>query len=127
MQAFEILKERLVSTLIVQALDWIITFELMADASGEAINAVPWQKNDGKMTMIHYATRTMNKAQMNYATTEKELLAIMFSFDKLQTYPLGYKTIVYTHHTAIRYLFEKKELKPRPMPWVLCYKSSTWK
>lgn len=56
---------------------------------------------------------------MNYSITKNELLAIIFTLEKFRTYVLGYKMIVYTDHAAIRYLFRKKEIKPRLMRWVL--------
>ena len=68
---------------------------------------------------IYYASRTLNDAQLNYTTTEKELLAIVFAFEKFRPYLIGNKVIVFTDHTAIKYLLEKKEAKPRLIHWVL--------
>lgn len=59
---------------------------------------------------------------MSYATTEKELLAIVFALEKFRTYLLGYKTTVYTNHTEIRYLLKKKESKSSLMQQVLLLK-----
>lgn len=56
---------------------------------------------------------------MNYATTEKELLAVVFAFDKFRSYLMGTKVIVYTDHSAIKYLLEKKDAKPILIRWVL--------
>ena len=61
----------------------------------------------------------MNEAQLNYATTEKELLAIVFAFDKFRPYLIGNKVIVHTDHSAIKYLLTKKDTKPRLIRWVL--------
>lgn len=58
-------------------------------------------------------------AQFNYATTLKELLVIVFSIDKFQSYLVGAKIIVYTDHTVIRYLLRKKDAKPRLLRWIL--------
>ena len=77
MQAFSILKDRFVSAPIVVAPDLDISFELMCDASDYAIGAVLGQKRERIFQVIHYASRTFNDAQLNYATTEKELLAIV--------------------------------------------------
>ena len=65
------------------------------------------------MHVIYYASRTLTDAQLNYATTEKELLAIVFAFDKFRSYLIGTKVIVYTDHSAIKYLISKKDAKPR--------------
>ena len=69
--------------------------------------------------MIYYASRTLNDAQLNYATTEKELLAIVFAFDKFRPYLIGNKVVVHTDHSAIRYLMTKKGAKPRLIRWIL--------
>ena len=61
----------------------------------------------------------MNDAQLNYATTEKELLAIVFAFDKFRPYLIGNKVVVHTDHSAIKYLMTKKDTKPRLIRWVL--------
>ena len=51
--------------------------------------------------------------------TEKELLAVVFAFEKFRSYLVGTKVIVYTDHSAIKYLVEKKDAKPRLIRWVL--------
>ena len=61
----------------------------------------------------------MNDAQLNYATTEKELLAIVFAFDKFRLYLIGNMVVVHTDHSAIKYLMTKKDAKPRLIRWVL--------
>ena len=61
----------------------------------------------------------MNDAQLNYATTKKELLAIVFAFDKFRPYLIGNKVIVHTDHSAIKYLMTKKDAKLRLIRWVL--------
>ena len=71
MQAFSILKDRLVSTPIVVAPDWDLPFELMCNASDYAIGAMLGQKRERIFQVIHYASRTLNVAQLKYATTEK--------------------------------------------------------
>ena len=61
----------------------------------------------------------MNDAQLNYATMEKELLAIVFAFDKFRPYLIGNKVVVHTDHSVIKYLMTKKDTKPRLIWWVL--------
>ncbi|KAJ9567606.1 hypothetical protein OSB04_003572 [Centaurea solstitialis] len=60
---------------IIQPPDWTLPFELMCDASDYALGAVLGQRRNGKLHAIHYASKTLDPAQMNYSTTEKELLA----------------------------------------------------
>ena len=119
LQAFTVLKDKLISAPIVVAPDWSFPFELMCDASDYAIGAVLGQKREKIFQVIYYASRTLNDAQLNYATTEKELLAIVFAFDKFRPYLIGNKVVVHTDHSAIKYLMTKKDAKPRLIRWVL--------
>ena len=119
LQAFLFLKQKLVSSPIVVALDWNLLFELMCDASDYAIGAMLGQKRDITFQVIYYASRTLNDTQLNYATTEKELLAIVFAFDKFQWYLIRNRVIVHIDHFAIKYLMSKKDNKPRLIRWVL--------
>ena len=119
LHAFTVLKVKLISTPIVVAPDWSFPFELMCDASDYAIGAVLGQKREKIFQVIYYASRTLNDAQLNYATTEKELLAIVFAFDKFKPYLIGNKVVVHTDHSAIKYLMTKKDAKPRLIWWVL--------
>ena len=119
MRAFSVLKDKLVSALIVVEPDWDLPYELMCDASYYAIGAVLGQKSKRIFQVIYYASRTLNDTQLNYAATEKELLAIVFSFDKFRPYLISNKVIVHTNHSAIKYLMTKKDAKPRLIRWVL--------
>ena len=69
--------------------------------------------------MIYYASRTLNDAQLNYSTTEKELLAVVFALEKFRAYLVGTKVIVFSDHAALRYLLQKKDAKPRLIRWIL--------
>ena len=91
----------------------------MCDASDFVVGAVLGQRVDKKLHVIYYASKTLDNAQVNYTTTEKELLAVVFAFDKFRSYLMGTKCIVYTDHAAIRYLLNKKDAKPRLIRWVL--------
>ena len=118
-QAFNLLKEKLVNAPIMVAPDWNLPFELMCDASDYAVGAVLGQRREKKFQSIYYASKTLNEAQQNYTTTEKELLAVVFSFDKFRSYLVLSKTIVFTDHAALRYLFNKQDAKPRLIRWIL--------
>ncbi|CAN6566353.1 unnamed protein product [Malus baccata var. baccata] len=112
-KAFNHLKEMLTSAPIIVPPDWSFPFELMCDASDYALGAVLGQRKEKRPHVIYYASRTLNDAQWNYSTTEKELLAVVFALDKFRSYLLGTKVIIYTDHAALKYLFTKKEAKPR--------------
>ncbi|XP_075109195.1 uncharacterized protein LOC142180986 [Nicotiana tabacum] len=116
---FEELKQKLTMEPIIATPDWSIPFELMCDANGVAIGAVLGQHHNKVLHLVYYASKTLNGAQMNYRVTEQELLAIFYDFEKFWAYLLGSKVIVYTDHTALRYLMAKKDAKARLIRWVL--------
>ncbi|CAN6566324.1 unnamed protein product [Malus baccata var. baccata] len=117
--SFNQLKELLTTAPIIVPPDWSLPFELMCDASDYALGAVLGQRKDKKPHVIYYASRTLNDAQLNYSTTEKELLAVVFALDKFRSYLIGTKIIVFTDHAALKYLLTKKEAKPRLIRWML--------
>ncbi|KAD4386077.1 hypothetical protein E3N88_26246 [Mikania micrantha] len=89
-------------------------------ASGSGWSAPTRENNQIHTHLDPRATRkTLNDAQEHYTTTEKELLAVVFAFDKFRSYLVLSKTIVYTDHAALRYLFNKKDAKPRLIRWIL--------
>ena len=112
LEAFQNLKV-LISASIIQSPDWKLPFEIMCDASDFALGAILGQTEDKKYYAISYASKTLSRAQLNYATTEKELLAIVFAIDKFRSYLVGAKVIVYIDHAALKYLLTKKDAKPR--------------
>jgi hypothetical protein len=92
----------------------------MCDASDYAVGAVLGQRKEGRVHNVYYASKTLNEAQLNYATTEKELLVVVFSFEKFRSYIVNSKVIVvYTNHAAMKYLLAKKDAKPRLIRWIL--------
>ena len=119
MIGFTMLKDKLTSNPIVIAPDWELPFKLMYDVSDYAVGAVLGQWKNKVFHAIYYASKTLSQAQPNYATTEKELLAIVFAFDQFRTYLSGNKVIVLTDHSAIKCLMTKKDAKPRLIKWVL--------
>jgi hypothetical protein len=112
---FNIIKEALISAPIIQPPDWSLPFEIICDASDYVVGAVLGQTKDRKHHVIAYASKTLTGAQLNYAITEKTLVAI----DKFRSYLVGAKVIIYTDHTAIKYLLTKKDAKPRLIRWIL--------
>ncbi|GJU56209.1 reverse transcriptase domain-containing protein [Tanacetum coccineum] len=97
-QDFETLKKKLTEGPILIAPDWDLPFELMP---------------------VHYASTTMNQAESHYTTTEKEMLAVVYAFEKFRSYLVLNKSIVYTDHSALEYLFAKKDSNARLLRWVL--------
>jgi hypothetical protein len=118
-EAFDILKEKLCSSPIIKPPDWSLPFEIMCDASGSSVGAVLGQRVGKDPHVIYYASKTLDEAQRNYTTTEKELLAIVYALEKFRSYLVGTKVVVFSDHAALKYLMKKKECKPRLLRWVL--------
>ncbi|GJY71089.1 reverse transcriptase domain-containing protein [Tanacetum coccineum] len=117
--AFQTLKKKLTEAPILIALNWDQPFEIMCDASDYAIGAVLGQRIEKHFRPIHYASKTMTEAETNYTTTEKEMLAVVYTFEKFRSYIIMNKSVVYTDHSALKYLFNKKDAKARLLRWVL--------
>jgi hypothetical protein len=113
------LKKALTSASIIQPPDWSLPFEIMCDASDFAVGAVLGQCKDKKHRAIAYTSKTLTGPQLNYATTKKELLAVVFTIDKFRSYLVGAKVIVYTDHATLKYLLTKKDAKPRLIRWIV--------
>ncbi|GKF34460.1 putative nucleotidyltransferase, ribonuclease H, partial [Tanacetum coccineum] len=96
------LKKKLVEAPILKSPDWSKPFEIMCYASDYAAGAV---------------FKTFSEAQMNYTTTEKELLAVVFALDKFWSYIWGHsKVIIFSNDSALKHLLTKKETKPWIIP-----------
>ena len=93
LEAFKTLKKALITAPIVQPPDWSLPFEIMCDASDYVVGAVLGQRVDKKLNVIHYASKTLDSAQRNYATTEKEFLPVVFSCDKFGPYIVDSKVL----------------------------------
>ena len=82
-------------------------FKLICDASDTTIEVVLGQRKNKVFQTIYHASRTLNDAQRNYITTKKELLAIVFYFDKFWSYLVFSNVIIYTNHSTIKYIIVK--------------------
>nr|GEX14587.1 reverse transcriptase domain-containing protein [Tanacetum cinerariifolium] len=91
----------------------------MCDVSDYAVGAVLGQRIEKHFRPIHYASKMMNQAEANYTTTEKEMLAVVYAFEKFRSYLIMNKSIVYTDHPTLKYLFAKKDEKARLLRWIL--------
>ena len=83
----------------------------MCDISDYAVGAVLGQCRDKQHYAIFYASKTLTKPQLNYTTTEKELLAVVFAIDKFRSYLVGAKVIVYMDHATLEHLLTEKDAK----------------
>nr|GEY67455.1 DNA-directed DNA polymerase [Tanacetum cinerariifolium] len=126
-QAFRTLKDKLIEASILIAPNWDQPFELMCDASDYAVGAVLGQRIEKHFRPIHYTSKTMNQAEANYTTTEKEMLAVVYAFEKFRSYLIMNKSIVYTDQSALKYLFVKKDAKSRLLRWILLHQEFDFK
>ena len=110
--AFDKLKTMLVSPPIMRSPNWDLPFEIMCDASDNAIGAVLGQKEDKKEFVIYYASKTLDFAQSNYTTTEKEFLVLVFALEKFRSYIIGSPITIFNDHAALKYFLSKQDTKP---------------
>ncbi|GKF26529.1 reverse transcriptase domain-containing protein [Tanacetum coccineum] len=99
----------------------------MCDASDYAIGAILGQRIEKHFRPTHYASKTMTETESNYTTTEKEMLAVVYAFEKFWSYLIMNKSKVYTDHSALKYLFNKKDAKARLLWWVLLHQEFDFK
>ena len=111
---------------VVRAPNWQLPFEVMCDASDLAIGEVLGQREEGKPYVVYYASKTLNEAQMNYTTTEKELLAMVYALDKFRAYLVGSDIILFMDHSALT-CSSNKMLRLGLSDGFSCCKSSTCK
>ena len=119
LDSFEKPKKALILAPVLQPPNWELPFEIMCDASNYAVGAVFGQIKEGKPCVIYYASKFLDNAQIDYTTIEKELLAIIYAFNKFRAYLVGQKVIVYSDHIALKYPFSKKDAKLRLLWWIL--------
>jgi hypothetical protein len=112
-KAFVRVKNLLTSAPVIQPPDWSLPFEIMCDASNYAMGAILGQRKDKKSYVIYYASKTLNNAQMNYTTTEKELLTVVFACEKFRSYLIGSPVVVFSDRAALKYLLSKNDSMAR--------------
>lgn len=118
-ESFELCKRTLISSQVLQMPDFSLPFNLTTDASNFAVGAVLSQGPIGKDRPVAFASRTLNKAECNYSTIEKEALAIVFAVKYFRPYLFGNKFQLYTDHKPLTYLFNIKDPSSRLVRWRL--------
>jgi len=91
----------------------------MCDDSDYAVGVILGQQKDNKCSAIYYVSWTLDDAPMNYATTVKEFLAIVFTLEKFHSHLINSKVIIFTDHASLKCLLKKSNSKPRLIHWVL--------
>jgi hypothetical protein len=101
LEAFHKLRSMLSFAPIMKPPDWSLSFEIMCDGSDYAVGVVLGQREGKFPHVIYYASKTLMDAQVNYTTTEKELLVVVFALDKFHSYLLRSRVIIYSDHPAL--------------------------
>jgi hypothetical protein len=108
-RAFQTLKGKLISPPVFKYPDFNRSFILTTDASGEGLGAVLSQGDLGKDLPVAFASRTLNQAEKNYSTTEKELLAIVWGMRYFRPYLYGKQFLVVTDHKPLTWIMNVKD------------------
>nr|GEX27064.1 hypothetical protein [Tanacetum cinerariifolium] len=103
LEDFDKLKQELTQAPVMIKPDWSLPFKIMCNASDYAVGVILGQRRDKPFQPIHFASKTIDEAQENYTTTENELLAVVFTFDKFRQYLRLSKTIIFTNHSVLRW------------------------
>ena len=117
-KAFEILKKKLTTAPILPYPQHDLAFILDTDASDSGIGAVLSQSVDGEEKVIAYAARSLSKAERNYSTTRKELLALVWSMEHFSPYLIGKPFKARTDHNALKWIKNFKQPKGQVARWI---------
>jgi hypothetical protein len=116
LQSFHTLKKTLISAPVIQPPNWHLPFEIMCDANDYAVGAVLSQSKDKKHYAISYTSKTLTGPQLNYATTEKELLAMVFAIRKIQIISGGRQGYCLYRSCRSQVSLDKERCKTMPDP-----------
>ena len=104
---------------VLQGPNWDLPFQISSDASDTAIGAVLGQEEDKKPYAIYYISKNLSPTELNYIFTEKEFLVVIHVVNKFRHYITGYPVILYTDHSAIKYLANKPITNGRINRWLI--------
>ena len=117
-EAFRNIKRKLMNAPILAFPQLDVPFILDTDASDSGLGAVLSQVQDGKEHVIAYAARALSKAERNYSTTRKELLALVWGMEHFETYLYGRQFLARTDHSALQWLKNFKSPRGQVARWL---------
>eukprot|EP00253_Pinus_taeda_P026620 PITA_26620 len=117
--AFNDLKKLVSIAPVLRGPNWDLPFQISSDVSDTTIGAILGQKEDRKPYAIYYISKNLSPAELNYTVTEKEFLAVIHAINKFRHYITGYPVILYTDHSAIKYLANKPVTNGRITRWLI--------
>ena len=122
----DILKERMVTALILVFPDWKKIFHVHVDASSIALGVILAQPGEGGIDHpIAFASRKLSSIERNYTTTEREGLAMVYALQKFWHYLLGSHFKMFTDHSTLKYLVNKPVLGGKICRWLLLFQDLT--
>lgn len=118
-EAFQTIKEFLITAPVLNCPDYDLPFELHTDASGYGLGAVLIQKKNNEDRVICFLSRSLTKQERNFSTTERECLAVLWAVEKLRPYLEGIPFTVVTDHYSLVWLQNLKDVNGRLARWTL--------
>jgi hypothetical protein len=115
--SFTTLKQALLNAPIIKPTNWRKSFDLFCEASNEVVGAVLCHNNGDELNIVHHSSRTLNEAQRRYPIAEKELVAVVFSFDKFRSYIIESEVRVHNDCDILKEILERTDVKPRMIRW----------
>lgn len=118
-KSFLQLKIFLTQAPILQGLKWSLPFHIHTDASDYTIGVVLGHKDNSIENAIYFISKNLQRPELIYTVTEKELLAVAYALNKFRHYVTGYQIFFHIDHAAIRYLMNKPTISGRLARWLL--------
>ena len=81
----------------------------MCNGNYISIGIILEQKKEGRHHVICYISKTLDASQRNYTTTEKEMLAVVYAFERLRQYLICSKVVMFTDHSTLKFLMTKRK------------------
>lgn len=116
--AFDLLKKCLTEAPVLVCPDFNQKFEIHVDASLIGVGAVLIQRKNRKERVVAYASKTLNRQQRNWSTTERELYAIVFGIETFREYVDGSKFLVVSDHAPLQWLHSLKNPSGKLARWI---------
>lgn len=117
---FKLVKELFIDTVILKHPDLKKQYYLQTDASNYALGGQLFQYDDeGRIAVVAFTSRTFKGAELNYHTTEKELLSIIHCLKKFRIYLLGHRFTIITDNKALTFLHKCHLSNARITRWIL--------
>jgi hypothetical protein len=119
-QSFDTLKQKMVTAPILFFPNWRKEFHVHIDASSISLGEVLAQLGEGEIDHpLTFSSIKLSTAEINYTTTEREGLAMVYALQKFRHYLLGGHFKMFTDHSALKYLVNKPVLGGRICKWLI--------